>query len=201
MSPRRRIEPGGGDGLRVAQATSEDTVVASGPKLNWREWLRRGRGLPGLSIVAALLVAGAVAVTSLMLWSHETDHRADVRDADVLGYVGQFMTQYTTLDPMHANDYADGIVRHATGDFAKEFKDKQNEILIHVAQAEPTRGTVMEAGIEKWHDDGSVSVLVATKISTTVGNPRKPVESGDRWVVTAVKEGQQWKISRLTQVI
>ena len=200
MSPRRRIEPGGGDGLREEKGTA-DTVVASGPKLNWREWLRRGRGLPGLSIAAALLVAGAVAVTSLMLWSHETDHRADVRDADVLGYVGQFMTQYTTLDPMHANDYADGIVRHATGDFAKEFKDKQNEILIHVAQAEPTRGTVMEAGIEKWHDDGSVSVLVATKISTTVGNPRKPVESGDRWVVTAVKEGQQWKISRLTQVI
>jgi Mce-associated membrane protein len=201
MSPRRRIEPGGGDELRVAQATAEDTVVASGPKLDWRVWLRRGRGLPGLSIVAALLVAAAVAVTSLMLWSHETDHRAEVRDADVLGYVGQFMTQYTTLDPMHANDYADGIVRHATGDFAKEFKDKQNEILIHVAQAEPTRGTVMEAGIEKWHDDGSVSVLVATKISTTVGNPRKPIESGDRWVVTAVKEGQQWKISRLTQVI
>jgi Mce-associated membrane protein len=198
MSPRRRIEPGGGDGFREDEA---DTVVASGPKLNWREWLRRGRGLPGLSIAAALLVAGAVAVTSLMLWSHESDHRADVRDADVLGYVGQFMTQYTTLDPLHANDYADGIVRHATGDFAKEFKDKQNAILIHVAQAEPTRGTVMEAGIEKWHDDGSVSVLVATKISTTVGNPRKPVETGDRWVVTAVKEGQQWKISRLTQVI
>jgi Mce-associated membrane protein len=200
MSPRRRIEPGGGD-LLEERATAEDTGVASGPKLNWREWLRRGRGLPGLSIAAALLVAAAVAVTSLMLWSHESDHRADVRDADVLGYVGQFMTQYTTLDPFHANDYADGIVRHATGDFAKEFKDKQNAILIQVAQAEPTKGTVMEAGIEKWHDDGSVSVLVATKISTTAGNPKKPVESGDRWVVTAVKEGQQWKISRLTQVI
>src|SRR6202048_2627570 len=201
MSPRRRIEPGGGDRLREEQATAEDTAVASGPKLNWREWLRRGRGLPGLSIAAALLVTAAVAVTSLMLWSHESDHRADVRDADVLGYVGQFMTQYTTLDPFHANDYADGILRHATGDFAKEFKDKQNAIRIQVAQAEPTKGTVMEAGIEKWHDDGSVSVLVATKISTSAGDPKKPVESGDRWVVTAVKEGQQWKISRLTQVI
>jgi Mce-associated membrane protein len=200
MSPRRRIEPGGVD-LLEERATAEEPGVASGPKLNWREWLRRGRGLPGLSIAAALLVAAAVAVTSLMLWSHESDHRADVRDADVLGYVGQFMTEYTTLDPFHANDYADGIVRHATGDFAKEFKDKQNAILIQVAQAEPTKGTVMEAGIEKWHDDGSVSVLVATKISTTAGNPKKPVESGDRWVVTAVKEGQQWKISRLTQVI
>lgn len=199
MSPRRRIEPGSGD--RLGEEQADDTVVASGAKLNWREWLRRGWGLPGLSIVAALLVVAAVAVTSLMLWSHESDHRAEVRDADVLGYVGQFMTQYTTLDPFHANDYADGIVRHATGDFAKEFKEKQNAILIQVAQAEPTKGTVMEAGIEKWYDDGSVSVLVATTISSTAGNPRKPFETGDRWVVTAVKEGQQWKISRLTQVI
>jgi Mce-associated membrane protein len=151
--------------------------------------------------MVALVVTGAVAVSGLMMWSHVSDHRSQVRDADVLGYVGQFMTEYTTLDPFRANDYADGIVRHATGDFAKEFKDRQNAILVQVAQAEPTKGTVVEAGIEKWHDDGSVSVLVATKMDTTAGNPKKPVESGDRWVVTAVKEGQQWKISRLTQVI
>jgi Mce-associated membrane protein len=194
MSPRRRLEPGSGSG-------AEQADVVSGAKLTWREWLRRGWGLPGLSIAAALLVTAAVAVSSLMLWSHESDHRTEVRDADVLGYVGQFMTEYTTLDPFHANDYADGVLKHATGAFAKEFKDKQNAILIQVARAEPTKGTVMEAGIEKWHDDGSVSVLVATKISTTVGNPGKPVDSGDRWVVTAVKEGQQWKISQLTQVI
>ena len=77
----------------------------------------------------------------------------------------------------------------------------ENAILVQVARAEPTKGTVVDAGIEKWHDDGSVSVLVATKISTTVGQPKKPVESGGRWVVSAVKEGQQWKISQLTQVI
>jgi Mce-associated membrane protein len=200
MSPRRRIEPGD-ELLGEEHARADGAVVAAGRKLNWREWLRRGRGLPGLSVAAGLLVTAAVAVNSLMLWSHESDHRAEVRDADVLGSVGQFMTEYTTLDPFHANDYADGVMRHATGDFAKEFKEKQNAILVQVAQAEPTKGTVMEAGIEKWHDDGSVSVLVATKMSTTVGNPKKPVDSGDRWVVTAVKEGQQWKISRLTQVI
>jgi Mce-associated membrane protein len=199
MSPRRRIEPG--DELLHEEQATVGVAGASGSKLNWRDWLRRGRGLPGVSVAAALLVTAAVAVSGLMLWSHESDHRLEVRDADVLGYVGQFMTEYTTLDPFHANDYADGVLRHATGDFAKEFKEKQNAILVQVAQAEPTKGTVMEAGIEKWHDDGSVSVLVATKMSTTAGNPKKPVESGDRWVVTAVEEGQKWKISRLTQVI
>ena len=193
MSPRRRIEPGSNTGAVI--------VAAPANRRNWRDVVRSARGLPGLGIAASLLVIAALVLTSLMLWSHESDRRAEVTDADVLGSVGQFMTEYTTLDPFHANDYADGVMRHATGDFAKEFKEKQNAILVQVAQAEPTKGTVMEAGIEKWHDDGSVSVLVATKISTTVADPKKPVESGNRWVVTAVKEGQQWKISRLTQVI
>ncbi len=195
MSPRRRIEPGSDDLLHGA------SVVAPAFKRSWREWLRLGRGLPGLSIAASLLVAATIAVTGLMLWSHVSDNRAEVKNAEALGYVGQFMTQYTSLDPFHANEYTDGILKRATGDFAKEFKDKQNAILIQVAQAEPTKGAVTEAGIEKWHDDGSVSVLVATKITTTAGNPKKTVESGNRWVVTAVKEGQQWKISQLTQVI
>ncbi len=191
MSPRRRIEPG----------TSNEFVVALGVRRSWRDLLRGVWGLPGLSIGASLLVVAAIALTGWMLWSHESDRRTELRNADVLGCVGQFMTEYTTLDPFHANDYGDRILADATGDFAKEFRDKQNAILIQVAQAEPTKGSVLDAGIEKWHDDGSVSVLVATKITTTVGEPRKPVESGNRWVVTAVKEGQQWKISQLTQVI
>jgi Mce-associated membrane protein len=189
MSPRRKIE---GD---------EAAVVAPAVKRSWRAGLRRLRGLPGLAVAASLIVAAAITVTSLMLWSRESDHSALVKDADVLGYVGQFMTEYTSLDPFHANDYGDRILANAVGDFAKEFKDKENQILIQVARAEPTKGTVLEAGIERWHDDGSVSVLVATKITTTTGDPKKPVDSGNRWVVTAVKEGQQWKISQLTQVI
>ena len=193
MSPRRRIEPGSNTGAV--------TVAAPANRRNWRDVVRSARGLPGLGIAASLLVIAALVLTSLMLWSHESDRRAEVTDADVLGSVGQFMTEYTTLDPFHANDYADRILGHATGDFAKEFKEKENAILVQVARAEPTKGTVIDAGIEKWHDDGSVSVLVATKISTTVGQSGKPVESGSRWVVSAVKEGQQWKISRMIQVI
>ena len=209
MSPRRRIEPGSSDDERLREEQRADERLreeqrAHEPVHNHRDWrdvLRYARGLPGLGIATSLVVVASIVMTSLMLWSHESDHRAEVRDADVLGYVGQFMTEYTTLDPFHANDYADRVVAHATGEFAKEFKDKENAILVQVARAEPTKGTVVDAGIEKWHDDGSVSVLVATKISTTVGQPKKPVESGGRWVVSAVKEGQQWKISQLTQVI
>ena len=74
------------------------------------------------------------------------------------------------------------------------------QILVQVARAEPTQGTVVEAGVQKWYDDGSADVLVATKISNKTPDGQT-VESGNRWVVTAKKEGQLWKISNLIQVI
>ena len=127
--------------------------------------------------------------------------RTSVKEADALGYVRAFMTAYTTLDPFHANDYADRILAQGTGDFAKMFKEKENEILIQVARAEPTTGTVVEAGLQRWNDNGSADVLVATKISTKSPDGKSTIESGNRWVATAIKEGQQWKISQLIQVI
>jgi Mce-associated membrane protein len=111
------------------------------------------------------------------------------------------MTQYTTLDPFHANEYADRILGQGTGDFAKMFKEKENEILIQVARAEPTKGTVLEAGVQRWNDNGSADVLVATKMSSKSPDGKATIESGNRWVATAIKEGQQWKISQLIQVI
>ncbi len=78
-----------------------------------------------------------------------------MREVDLLGFVRLFMTGFTTLNPFHANVYVEQIQAHATGDFAKQYRDKQNEILIQVAQAEPTNGTTLAAGVERWNDDGS----------------------------------------------
>ena len=183
MSPRRKVD---------ADERDFFEAVARGP----RRW-----GLPILAVVAALLIAAAITASTLMLIGHETDRRASVKDAAALGYVREFMTTYTTIDPFNANAYADRIVAQGTGDFAKMFKEKQNEILIQVARAEPTTGTVLEAGVQRWNDNGSADVLVATKISTKSPDGKSMTESGNRWVATAIKEGQQWKISQLIQVI
>ena len=183
MSPRRKLE-----------ADEQDFfgVVPKPP----RRW-----GLPITAVVTSLLMAAAIAASTLMLVSHVKNNRAAAKQADVLGYVREFMTAYTTLDPFHANGYADKIQAQGTGEFAKMFKEKENEILLQVARAEPTTGTVLEAGLQRWRDDGSADVLVATKISTKSPDGKSMVESGSRWVATAIKEGQQWKISHLIQVI
>lgn len=183
MSPRRRVE---------ADERDFFEVVPKPP----RRW-----GLPIVAVVASLLMAAAITAGSLMLVSHETDRRTAANDNAALVYVSEFMTDYTTLDPFNANAYVERILAQGTGDFAKMFKEKQNEILIQVARAEPTTGAVLAAGVQRWNDNGSADILVATKVSTKAADGKSTVESGNRWIATAIKEGQQWKISQLIQVI
>jgi Mce-associated membrane protein len=55
--------------------------------------------------------------------------------------------------------------------------------------------------VQRWNDNGSADVLVATDMTSTGPDGKTPIESGSRWVVTTIEEGQQWKISQLIQVI
>lgn len=184
MSPRRKVAPGEEPLFVVRKAN---------PLQRW--------GLPLVGGVAALLMAGAITVSTLMLISHESHRRVALRDVVVLGYVRSFMTGFTSLDPFHANDYVDRVLAQATGTFAKKYEDKKNEILLDVARGEPTTGTVLDAGVERWNDDGSVDVLVATDVTAKSPDGKQVFENANRWVATAKQEGNQWKISNLLQVI
>ncbi|MDY6995297.1 MAG: mammalian cell entry protein [Actinomycetota bacterium] len=189
MSPRRRVstpETDGGVGADYFR-------VQPRPARRW--------GLPLVAVVAAALVTAAIVASALMLVRHEADRRQALDDAAALGYAREFMTMYTSLDPFNANDYADRVLAEGTGEFEENFQDRLNEILIQVARSEPTTGTVLEAGVQRWNDDGSADVLVATKITTSTPDGTTTVESGSRWIATTIKEGQQWKISNLIQVI
>jgi Mce-associated membrane protein len=183
VSPRRKVEAEEPDFFAVKPR----------PPVRW--------GLPVLAGVAALLLVAAIAASTFLLVQHESDRRTELREAAALGYVRGFMAAYTTLDPFHANDYADRILAQGTGDFAKMFKDKINQIVIQVARAEPTTGSVLEAGVQRWNDDGSADVLIATKVTTKSPDGKTTIESGSRWLATAKQEGQEWKISQLIQVI
>lgn len=186
MSPRRRIEPDERDYFAVEPKEPKEPI----------RW-----GLPIVGMISALIMAAAITGSALILARHESDRRAEIKTAGALDYVREFMTVYTTVDPFHANDYADRIASQATGDFRKMFQEKQNEIVVQVARAEPTEGSVVDAGIARWNDDGSADVLVATKVNTRTPDGKSVIESGSRWIATTIWEGQQWKISQLIQVI
>jgi Mce-associated membrane protein len=185
MSPRRKFSPGE-EPLLLARPVEED---------------RRPRGLMLASVVGAVVMSAAIAVCSLMLVSHESRVRAEARRTEALNYVTGFMTQFTSIDPYHANDYVSRILAQATGDFAKQYQDKANEILLQVARAEPATGSVLGAGLERWNDDGSATVMVATEVTTKSTDGREAFGKASRWTATAKQEGKQWKISNLLQVI
>jgi len=151
--------------------------------------------------VAVLVTLGAITTSSFVLVNHRSHHQVAMKEVDVLGFARSFMTGFTSLDPFHANDYVERLLAQVTGDFAKQYREKVNEILIHVAQAEPTKGTVLDAGVERWNDDGSASVLVATDVTFKSPDGKQVIDNTNRWVLTAQREGNQWKISSLQQVI
>ena len=185
MSPRRRLEPDSAELFRL-------------PEPQPRRWV-----LTVVAGLAAVAVLAALTISTLLLVKRETQRHDAVRDVAVLSFVRSFVTQYTSIDPFHANDYADRVLAQGTGQFAKLYQDKMNEVVIQVARAEPTTGTVQDLGIERWNRDGSADVVVAATTKTRMPDG-KTVESGSRWVVTATQEGGAggpWKISNLLQVI
>ena len=204
MSPRRRIQPG-----------EEPLLIEGVPKTSlWsrlplqrlkltRQWWKPSRqwALPMAMTGAALLAAAAITTSSFVLVNHRSHHQVTMREVDVLDFARSFMTRFTSLDPFHANNYVDRVLAQATGDFAKQYREKVNEVVLSVAQAEPTKGIALDAGVERWNDDGSANVLVATEVTYQSSDGKQKIESTNRWVLTAQREGDQWKISSLQQVI
>jgi Mce-associated membrane protein len=184
MSPRRKFEPG--EGSLLVERPPEP---------------RRPLGLPVAGAVAALLMVAAITACTLMLISHESRMRAESKDREVLNYVSGFMAQFTSIDPYHANDYITRVLAQATGDFAKQYHEKANEILLQVARAEPATGSVLGAGVERWNDDGTATVMVATDVTSKSPDEKQVFENTNRWMATVTQEGNQWKISNLVQVI
>lgn len=184
MSPRRKFHAG------------EVPLLVAHPVPATRPWWS-----PLASTLAAVLMVAAIACCALMLISHESYARATSKDREVLSYVTGFMTQFTSIDPYHANDYVTRILAQGTGDFAKQYHDRANEILLQIARAEPATGTVLDAGVERWNDDGSANVIVATAITTKSPDEKQVLENTNRWAAIATQEGNQWKISSLLQVI
>lgn len=190
MSPRRKFDPGSDTDFWSLHLDSPTSVpVVRRP---------RRRGFELVAIFAAITSAAAIIFCTQVLISHQKHWRTTIDDAAALGFVHTFMTEFTSPDPFHANDYTDRISTYATGDFAEQYRANQNQILVEVARAEPTTGTVLDAGVSRRNDDGSIDVLVVTKFTSQAPDGTLLAERANRWVVTATKEGdRQWKISSL----
>lgn len=204
MSPRRRIQP---DEAPFLYEHAPKSPLWSRLPLRLklpRQWWKPSQNwvMPVAMLVGGMVAAGGITTSAYVLAKQQSHHADAMREVDVLGFVRSFMTGFTTVDPFHVNAYVDRIAAQLTGDLAKQYHDKQNEILIQTAQTEPTKGTTLDAGVERWSDDGSAAtVLLATEVTQKTPDQKQVIDNIIRWVVTAQREGNQWKISNLQQVI
>lgn len=182
MSPRRRFDVAEWAALRMPEP---------------RPSRRRLRMVASIAAAVMLVSLGVSAFVFAKSLAHQRD---DIRNAAAIDFVRSFITQYTSPDPFNANAYADNVLSLGTGNFAKLYSEKMTEVVLRVAQAEPGVGTVQEIGIERWNPDNSVNVIAVANMTTTMPDGKK-VDSGSRWEITAVKEGDQWKVSDLIQVL
>ena len=182
MSPLRRVEPADPVNFRMPE-----------PK-------PRHRALALASSVAVVAVLACVMVAALVFARHHTVYRTQIRDADVVDFVKSFVTNYTSPDPFHANDYAKSVLAQGTGKFATAYDKSMDTIVIQVAQSERGFGAVQEIGIERWNSDDSADVIAVAMMTTKMPDG-KTYESPSRWLVTTIREGEQWKVSDLKQVI
>ena len=183
MSPRRRLPPAG--------EPRPDAAALPRP----RRW-----PFPLALTIATALAAAAITLCADVAHSHDAQRRSTLHDLQALDYVRTFMTEFTSPDPFHANDYTDRVLAHATGAFAEQYRNNQNQILGQVARSEPTTGTVIDAAVSRGNDDGSVDVLVVTKFTAKSADGTLQLERANRWVVTTKQEGDRWKISNVIPV-
>ncbi|WP_396922444.1 mammalian cell entry protein [Mycolicibacterium sp.] len=184
MSPRRKLPPDDEPSFPL-----------------WRPRPRRRWGLLLAETAATAMAAASIALCALVLYDHQLQRRSDILDVEALGYVRSFMTEFTSPDPFHANNYADRILAQATGDFAEYYRQHENEILVGVARSEPTTGAVLEAAVSRRNDDGSVDIMVVTTLTAKSSDGALQLQRVNRWVVTTKQEGERWKISNLNPMM
>jgi Mce-associated membrane protein len=87
-----------------------------------------------IGALAAAVIIAAVTISGVVFITDQTARRAQIREAAVLSFVRTFITQYTSPDPFNANDYADKVLALGTGNFAKMYSERMNEVVIQVPE-------------------------------------------------------------------
>ena len=184
MSPRRKIDPAAG-GLLPEPAPK--------PPRQWR--------FAVVATLASLVVIGAIAASALILVSHESHRREAIRDVAVLGYVRSFMTEYTSLDPFHANDYADRILAQGTGDFGDQYRKYSDAIAPVNKQAKVSNSTqVVATAVESLTGADATALVYTNTSNSTPQSKDMPSLSYLSYRLDMQRHGSRWLITKMTTI-
>lgn len=111
------------------------------------------------------------------------------------------MIMFMLLDLFYVNEYVEWVLFYVMGDFVKQYYERVNDILICIFGVELIIGMVLDVGVQRWNEDGSVNVLVVIQIILKFVDGKWVVLNVNCWLVMVKQEGNEWKISSLFLVI
>lgn len=147
--------------------------------------------------VAAAASAGLIAVTALMLWSHQNVSQERQREAEFVAAARQNVVNLLAIDYNTAQDSVQRVLDGSTGKFRTNF-DETAEDFIKALQDEKitTTATVNDAALESMTAEGATVLISAT--SRREG-PKAPKDQQEprvwRIVLTLERDGSAIKMS------
>lgn len=163
--------------------------------------LRRSAWFRGIIAFAAVAIVVATAVlVGVTLHNHASDERSAAADA-ALAAARTSVASLLTADPADAGGYVDRAVAVTTGDQRDRIEAARDALVAEVAaQAEPSTGRVLSAGLITDPDSDAAGAEAAVLVVAEASDPELIGAQGDDTRVTVevtmTRANHQWLISR-----
>jgi Mce-associated membrane protein len=179
------------DELRRQLAEAEAVEDAAPPRPRTIPWRAVGAG------VAAAASAGLIAVTALMLWSHNDAARERQRGAEFVAAARQNVVNLLAIDYNTAQDSVQRVLDGSTGKFRTNFEETAEEFVKALQEEKiTTTATVNDAAMESMTADSAVVLVSATSRREGAKAPKEQQQPRVwRIVLTLERDGSAIKMS------
>lgn len=164
--------------------------------------------------IAVVLVVGAVvaiivatsgvdnkAAASNTASANAADERAAEARDDALADGRAAVEVFNTLDYRTVEEDLDRWASVATGDLLAELEDNRDQQAARIADARTiTTATVLDAALAEFDDRAGTARMLAAVAVEVTPEGQQPVEKRNRMSVSLERDGDDWKVSKLSVV-
>lgn len=133
--------------------------------------------------------------------SNAADERAAEARDDALADGRAAVEVFNTLDYRTVEEDLDRWASVATGDLLAELEDNRDRQAARIADARTTTtATVLDAALAEFDDRAGTARMLAAVAVEVTPEGQQPVEKRNRMSVSLERDGDDWKVSKLSVV-
>ena len=194
----RAIRSGRLDGQAETDGEAETDDEAEQAQRPW--YRRRPRWSTVAKAIAALVIAGSLAGSGVILWQHHTKSAQRERSEEFAAAAKEGIVALTSLNFNHARDDVQRIIDNSTGSFRGDFQARADDFVKVVETSKVVaQGTVKATAVQSMSDDTAVVLVVAEEqITNSAGAKKDPRVL--RLSVTVTRDGDRFKLAKVELV-